>query len=171
MKLYEINEGIESILNALEGNDDKEVDAVLRQALSELEMQESEKLDNIASYIKQLNYEAEAIKKEIDGLNTRLKAKKGKVERLENYLKYYLLSTGAKKFESSKNKITIAKCPSKVKIINDDSFVMWCKQHGYNDFIKYSKPDINKTAVKEALKAGLNLAGVTLEEGQKIRIK
>ena len=101
MTLYEINESIKAVLDAmsLEQDENGEIDDSYIFELDRLQEQRDEKLEAIGCYIKNLDAEAEAIKTEINALKARMDAKIRKSERIEEYVKNNLLENGDTKKE------------------------------------------------------------------------
>lgn len=92
MNLYEINK---EILNCIKIETGEAINAetgevISIQQLNELKMQRSEKIKNIALWIKNLNAEVNAFEDELKTLTARKKAAKAKVEQLKNWLSFNL---------------------------------------------------------------------------------
>ena len=158
MTLYEIQEQIK---NAIELGFDPETGEILdASALEQLQMDRDEKIENICLYIKDLAAEATAIKAEESALADRRKASERKGESLKRYLQAML---DGQKWKSSKAVVSYRKTQS-VIVDNLDEIP--------NDFMRIkttSEPD--KVAIKDALKAGTEVAGCHLEEGQSMSVK
>lgn len=158
MKLYEIDQAIESLID----QDTGEVSDF--DVFMDLQMAREAKIENVALLIKNLTAEAEAIKAEKNALAEREASTKNKVERLKNYLKDILCG---EKFNSPKVTISFRKSAS-VEI--DDGFVEWAKTHA-DHFLKYTEPGIDKTAIKSALMTGAELKMARIVENHNIQIK
>lgn len=137
---------------------DPETGEIDEQRLSALEMERERKIENIALWIKDLKAEAEAIKNEEANLKRRREVASNKAESLKRYLTWALEGD---KFKTPKVAISYRKSES-VNIAIDARVPEEYKR------IKW-EPD--KTALKEALKAGETFDGITLEEKQSIQIK
>lgn len=153
MKLYEINEKIASCVDVETG------EIIDEQMLQELEVAFDEKVENIALWIKNLTAEAKAIKEEKDNLAARQRACENKAESLKNYL---ALALAGEKFKTPKVSISFRK--SEAVQVDDVSKLD-------DEYLKYAAPTVDKTKVKQALKAGVNLQGVQLVTNQNIQIK
>lgn len=167
MKLYEIAVEYQNFLEAIENGDipEEAIIDTLESITSILE----DKADNIACLIKNMSAEAEAIKVEEAKLSERRKAKEKQVDRLKEYLSTTLLASGYTKIETARNKITFRKSES-VAVDDEAEFIKWAM--GNEDaYLTYKDPTINKTAVKEALKNGIELNGVRIESKQNLQIK
>lgn len=153
MTLYEINDQITACV-------DMETGEILDQeALQALELAFDEKVEGIALWIKNLLAEAKAIKEEKDNLAARQKACENKAESLKNYLAFALCG---EKFKTPKVSISFRRSES-VQV--DDVTKL------DDDYLKYAAPTVDKTKVKQALKAGIELQGVQLVTNQNIQIK
>lgn len=153
MTLYEINDQITACV-------DMETGEILDQeALQALELAFDEKVEGIALWIKNLLAEAKAIKEEKDNLAARQKARENKAESLKNYLAFALCG---EKFKTPKVSISFRRSES-VQV--DDVTKL------DDDYLKYAAPTVDKTKVKQALKAGIELQGVQLVTNQNIQIK
>lgn len=149
MSLYEIDDKIENCF-------DPETGEILYD-LDELEMEREIKIDNIACFIKSMKAEADAIKNERANLFLRQKTLENQVERLQNYLKE---SLKGEKFKSSRCSISYRSSQS----VNADVSLIPKK---------YQKIEISadKTAIKEAIKAGTKVKGAELVTNVNMIIK
>ena len=153
MKLYEIDQQIENCVDTETG---EIIDA---EKLEALKMEKAEKIENIGLWIKNLNAEAEALKKERDAFAAREKAAENKAKSLKAFLSEYL---AGQKFKSEKVVVSFRGSVA-VNIENEEEIPE-------NFHIK--QPDkIDKMALKQALKAGAIIAGASLQENQNIQIR
>ena len=165
MKLYEIEEAIEACLNA--GADeavDMETGEIL--ALDALQMEREKKLENVACYVKNLMADAEALKAEKEALAKREQAARKKADSLKAWLTDKL---HGEKLTTARAAISFRKS-EQVNVISPDIFTVWAAEN-HNELLTYRNPDINKTAVKAAIKNGMELPGVEIVEKQNIQIK
>ena len=163
MNLYEINDAIQETIVSLlfdADNDTGEVNEELAAKLSELQMEKSEKLDNVGAYIKNLLAEAEMLKKEEKALKERREAKERKAERLKNYLASVL---NGEKFESARVVCSWRKSESvvvpDVDLLPDEYIVI------------KTETSADKNEIKAALKAGKEVRGAYLETKNNLQIK
>ena len=155
MRLYEINEEI------LKCVDEETGDIIDLERLSELEIEESDKISNIACWIKDLKAEAEAIKAEKQNLEKRQKAAENRMESLKNYLAGYL---GGRKFKDARCSISYRKS---ISTVIDESLDLSTLPAEYQKI----KIEADKTAIKNALEAGTKIDGCALIEKDNIIIK
>lgn len=126
--------------------------------LQALQLEFNEKVEGIALWIKNLLAEAKMIKEEKDNLAARQKSCENKAESLKRYLSSAL---GGEKFKTAKVSISYRKSESVE--VEDISLLG-------DDYLKF-KPELDKTKIKDALKNGIALEGVTLVEKNNIHIK
>lgn len=162
MTLYEIDRGIEALVNAV----DPETGEITvdNDALDALMMERDSKIENIACYIKNLTADAKAIKEEEAALSARRRAAEKKVERLKNYLSYALQG---EKFQTAKCSVSFRRSTA-VEV--DDGFVEWAQTSGNEDLLRYKLPDVDKAAVKARLADG-DIPCARLVENTSITIK
>lgn len=153
MNLYEIDEEVMKCVDVETG----EVFDIDR--FEELNLQREEKIENICLWIKNLKAEIEALKAEKDAFYKRQKSAENKMESLKKYISNYLEGTG---YESAKVKVSFRK--SEALEISEFAEIP-------EEYLKYKEPDVDKTALKDAIKKGLELKGVTIVQNQNIQIK
>ena len=167
MKLYEIANEYLSLMQAID-NDEIPEEAIadtLEAIVGEIEV----KADNIACLLKNTEADIAAIKAEETRLAERREAKEKAHERLKQYLSDVLMQTGIDKLETARNKITFRKS-EKVEIVDHDAFFEFACTHR-SDLLTYTAPKENKTAIKRALKDGVEIVGAELRVNQNIQIK
>lgn len=143
---YEIDEETGEILNA------EELDA--------LELARDEKIEGVGLWIKNLQAEAEAVKKEKDAMADRQRRLEKKAESLKNYLAWAL---HGEKFSTPRIAMSWRKSESVLipdEALLDDRFV---------NIQMIKKPD--KKLIKDTLKAGLEVPGAELVTKQNLQIK
>lgn len=155
MTIYEIDEAIMECIDAETG------DIIDIDRLEALEMARSEKISNVACWIKELKAEAEAIKAEKQALDKRQKSDENKVEQLKKYLDYVL---GGDNYEDARCKITHRKSES---VELDEGLDV----NTLPDELCRIKREASLTAIKEAIKSGTEVAGARIIEKKSILIK
>ena len=162
MRLYDINEQLERLL-MLESGDhvDTETGEVLtKEAVDELNMAKEEKIESCLLFVKNMNAEASAIKEEIDKLTARMKAAKNKAEWCKEYVAGVL---AGEKFKTAKVSVSYRTSES-VELQGELIDVP-------HRFLRVKPAELDKTAVKEALKAGEEVPGCVLVTKQNMQIK
>jgi hypothetical protein len=153
VKLYEIDNQIIDLI-------DNETGEIINPDLfDELSMERDAKVENICLWIKNLKAEAEALKAEKDAFAARQKAAENKMNSLKNYISYYLEGTS---FESTRVKVSFRKSES-LEITNVYKIP--------EEFLKYKEPDVDKQALKQAIKKGEHFEGCEMIEKLNIQIK
>ena len=125
----------------------------------ELSLSREAKIENICLWIKNLKAEIEALKAEKDAFAKRQRSAENKMESLKRYITGYLDGTS---FESAKVKVSFRKSESIE--IEEGTIIP-------DEYLRFKEPEINKTDLKNALKAGIHIQGVQLVENQNIQIK
>lgn len=167
MKLYEIADDYRDFMTAIEDGDLPE--EVIEDTLAALEGAFEAKADNIACLIKELEFEAAAIKQEAAALNERAKAKARRAERLRGYLGSTMLMLDMPSIETARNRVRFTKSEG-VHIDDEAAFVKWAAGK-FDKFLTYKDPAPNKTAIKAAIKGGMEIEGVWIEERKNLQIK
>ena len=153
MKLYEINEAIESCIDTETG------EIVDEKKLDELKMAKSEKLHNIAAYIVNLTAEASVYKERADEFSAREKAAKNKAESLKRYLENNLRGES---WKDTDFRITFTKTKY-VNVLDAEAIPeKWWKK---------PEPQLMKQEVTRAIKQGEFIPGVELVERQSMSVK
>ena len=153
MTIYEIDEAILSCIDTETG------EVIDTEQLDKLTMEREAKLENIACWIKELKAEAEALKAEKMAFAKRQQVAENKMESLKKYLAYAL---DGQAFKTVRASVTFRKSQA-VEIA--DIYKL------DENYLRYKEPEADKTAIKEALKAGKTVAGATLVENTSVIIK
>lgn len=162
MRLYEIDDMIQDTIAMAVDPETGEINEEYMAALDALEMQRDRKIENIACLIKNLRADAEAIKAEKDALQKRQKAAESRVESLTRFLSAYL---NGERFASPRAAVTWRKSQ---RVELDPGMTVYDIDTHY---IKYSEPTLAKTEISKALKEGVSIPGVHLEETLNMTIK
>lgn len=153
MKLYEIDQAIMDCIDMETG------EIINEELLNALEMEREAKIENVALWIKDLKAEAEALKAEKLAFAERQKVAENKMESLKKWLAYAL---NGEKFKSVRASVTF-RTTQKVEVA--DIYKL------DENFLRYKEPEANKEAIKEAIKAGQEVAGATLVPSTSVIIK
>lgn len=142
----------------------------LLEALTELKGDFDTKAESVSLYIKELEAGTKLLGESIKNLQSRKKAMENKVERLKSYLLASMETVGESKIETDKVRISLRNNAPSVVVYDEKAFINQYRGNR-DDLLKYSEPTINKTAVKDALKSGEDIAGATLEAKRTVTIK
>lgn len=167
--IYDLDVSIGNVLDALDNLVDMETGEItdeeqfnlLRNELDALAEQKDEKISNIACWIKQLESDAEAIKKEKMKLAARQKACENKVDSLKKYLGYAL---NGQKFKDAR--VSIYYKPSKS--------VEFADGFNYSDLPEqFQKITVEprRTEIAKALEEGCTIKGVQIIDKSSIVIR
>ena len=161
MTLYELTNEYQQLLLFAE---DPDVDPqVIADTLEGLTGEIEDKADGYAKVIKQLDADTIALKAEIDRLTARKKTIENNIDRMKESLKNAMLLCDKPKFKTNLFTFTVQKNPEKVVL---DSEVV------PEEYLVQQEPKVNKTLLKEDLKAGKDLSGIAhLEQDDSLRIK
>ena len=129
------------------------------------------KAENIACYIKQLDGELELLKKQKAAFERRRKAKENQLARMKDYLLVCMQKINRKSVETALAKITVKNNAESAQFADEKDFIDMCISKGLDNYLRYKDPEINKTAVKSALKSGQIIPGAKLGRKQSLAIK
>ena len=161
-KLYEITARYKTLETLLE-DENIEIEQI-KEALDLVEEEITEKADNIARFIKSLEADEKAIKKEEKRLYDRRKGVENKRKSLKKYLYMELENAGIRKVKSTLFNIGIQNNPPSVNIIDQDKI---SAEYITTEIIK----KIDKRAILEKLKNGEVVEGAEIRQGQSLRIR
>lgn len=155
MKLYEITD---AYLNIADMEETEEVN----KSLDIIQDEFDKKAENIIKVIKNIEADAKALKDEADRLSDKRKRLEKKKEDLKEYLFYNMRATNTKKIKAGIFDINIQKNPPSIKILDENTIPDKYKIFTF-------KPD--KKQLKEDLKNGVKITGVSLEQSESLRIR
>ena len=151
--LYEIDQGILECIDLETG------EIIDPERLENLQMERSQKIENVVCWIKNLLSDAEAIKAEKEALAKRQLAALAKAEQLEEWLKKAL---EGQRFSTAKCAVSFRK--SETVEVADVSLLP-------EDLLRVKTTvEPNKTAIKALLKDGQEVVGCCLVERQNVQI-
>ena len=155
-------------LNLLELAEDPDIDELaFMDTLEGIEGALEDKADNYAKIMRMLETDAKGIKAEEERLAKRRKTIEGNVSRMKSALQYAMESTGKVKFKTTLFSFGIQNNPASVVMDEQDI------ENIPERFLKYKDPDIDRKAIKDAIKAGdqdaIDIAH--LEQSQSLRIR
>lgn len=173
MTLYDIDTRLVTLLDEHFDVEDGvlcETEEELAKKIDEVSLDLDTKIENIGCYIKNLEADVEALKKEEDNLKARRKSAENKIEGLKRYLNGYLMACFPKDEDRAKWKF---KSPKVVL--------------GYRKSSSVEVPDIEKldknfikiktevvpdtTAIKDAIKSGKEVIGAFIKQNINLNIK
>lgn len=163
MKLFDIDEKLAACVKLDESRvvDTESGEIIDLEAIAALEMEHDKKIENLGCWYKNLLADAEALKAQKNAFAEREKAAKAKAESLRGFLGRYL---NGKKFETAKVAMSFRKSEAV-------EFDAKCIGDVPEEFLKFKDPELDKVAVKKAIKAGETVPGCELVQRQNLQIK
>lgn len=143
----------------------------LLDTLDAIDGEMADKLANCGAFVKQLSSEVDALEAEIKSLRNRSAAKKREIESFKTYIMACMDHADVKKVDQPLAKLTIRNNPESVSVANEKAFIDWAQIMNRDDLLRYSAPDINKTAIKTALNDGQDIPGVQIVRTKSLLIK
>lgn len=120
------------------------------------------KVENYCKVIKQFQADVEMFKTEIDRLTARKKTAENAVERMKGALLMFMTASGQNKVKAGSFAVTTA--TTQAVQITDESAIP-CK------YLVEQPPKVDKMSIKDALKAGEEVAGAALVTNTGVRIR
>lgn len=160
MKLYEISDAIRAALDHIDV--DPETGEILSaDALHTVEAEASDKIEATALYLRELDAEAKAAKDEADRMIARVKSMQKRSDYLKSMLLDALHATGKVKTA----RVTVSIRTTKAVEIAEGADL----PEAYTTVKTTVSP--NKTAIKDALSAGIEVPGCHIEERESVQIR
>jgi hypothetical protein len=183
MKLYEIDQKIAEIFDAMTVDEETGEATLDEEALDELQEQRLEKLEGAALYVKDLEAMARAIREEEKALAKRRQSMEAKAGRIREWIAYHL---DDEKLETARVRVSVRKGTSSVKVDDPYSVRHWfCEaiiKGGWDTLSESEKaeyahvrgllderpspPVYSKAGIKKLLDEGYEIYGVHIEAGK-----
>lgn len=171
MKLFELTGEFRDLYEAVEQFED-EPDAWF-DTLEAIQGEIDDKILNCARIVESERAEVKALKELEERIHARRKAKENGIERLKGYMMHNMEVTGKKRVDDIDLSVSIRATPEGIRFdtpAREEEFLTWaCKYR--DDLVKYAKPTLNKTALKESIQRGQSFEGISLEKGQTLSIR
>ena len=148
----------------------KEMQQAWFDTLDGMEQELVRKAENVAVYIKNMESEAKTLKTEEDKLKARRQAKENAAKRMREYLMGCMKQANISKIDEPRAVISPRNNPESVEISDENDFISWANED-HDEYLRYKAPEINKTAVKNALKSGAEIPFAALTRSQSLTIK
>lgn len=171
MKLYEINEAIETLLAALTVDPDTgevpaDADDVIAQ-IDALSMERSAVLEYLAKEVLNLRADQAAVKAE----EARLKDRRERMAKRETAI-LGVLDRECAGQKTDLGVATVSYRTSEATEITDEADARtWLMAEGYDDCLKYAEPAIDKTALKALIKSGVEVPGAAVTKRTNCSLK
>ena len=160
MKLYEISDAIRQALDHIE-LDEETGEILSADELHAVEAEAAEKIEATALYLRELDAEAKAAKDEADRMIARVKSMQKRSDYLKSMLLDALHATGKVKTA----RVTVSIRTTKAVEIAEGADL----PEAYTTVKTTVSP--NKTAIKDALSAGIEVPGCHIEERESVQIR
>lgn len=166
LKLYEIADEYRALLTIMDSSDEDEIDEdSFLLALDALATDFNAKATNIGCLIREMTAESQAVAETVKNLHDRKQRLDKRANWLRNYLLNQMQTTGMTSTRDNRISVIIKNNPSSVHVDDPESLPM-----GYCRVIPQRiEPD--KTAIKTALKAGVDVPGCSLIQTQRLDIQ
>jgi hypothetical protein len=164
LTLYQLSA---NYLEALDVLTDPEADLpmdAINGTLEALSGELEDKAINVAKFLRNMEAAAEAIKNAEAGMSKRRKTLENRVTWLKSYLKNNMEHTGISTIECPYFKLSIQDNPAAIHIVDEEAIPDQFKEQ----VVTWR---INKTAIKDAIKAGKEVPGAELVNGTRLAIK
>ena len=159
--IYEIADKYKFIQQMIEEGTDPEVFA---DALNTIDGELAEKLENYAMIMTNIQSNIDGKKFEAKRLLERAKAEEESIKRMKQNMQYAMVASGQTKVKGEKFNFTVQKNPPSLKVL-DENLV----PREYVEVEEVIK--IDKKAILHELKAGVEISGVEIQQGESIRIR
>lgn len=168
--IYELTGTMLQLMDMLydEDIDEKE----LLAACETVELQIEDKADGYAKILKNMDADIKGLQTEERRLKERRQSLEHRKTRLEYNLEQSMKAIGKTKFKTDLFSFNIQKNPAKAEVKNEQAFIEWCEKNGRDDLLRFKGPEINKTALKDAiLKDGEVIDGAEIVQTEGLRIR
>lgn len=171
MKLYEINEAIETLLSALTVDEETgevpaDVDDVIAQ-IDALALERSAVLEYLAKEVLNLRADQAAVKAE----EKRLKERRERMERREESIMKVL----DRECAGQKTDLGVAtvnyRTSEATEITSEADARTWLLAEGHDECLKFTEPTIDKIALKKLIKSGTEVPGVSVTKKMNCSLK
>lgn len=161
--VYELKQGFITLANLIE--DETVPDDVLLDAWNNQTDDLKDKLDNCCKYIKNVEADITGLKDEEKRLHDKRKAMENALDRLKGIMHEAMNAAGEKKLACGTFTCSIQKNPESVVLdVSDINAIP-------EEYLKYKDPEVDKTKLKEHLKAGYECEFAHLEQSEGLRIR
>ena len=162
--LYELTD---DYLTLLEMAEDPDIDEqALRDTMEGIEGALEIKAEGYAKVIRALEGDAAACDAESKRLRNKKQAIERNIDRMKKALQYSMVQTGKTKFKTALFSFGIQKNPASV--VMDEQYIENIPER----FLIHKDPEINRAAIKSAIKAGEDVGGIAhLEQTESLRIR
>ncbi len=164
MKLYELAADYETAFGALVDPETGEMAENALMILDSLQTDIKDKGLAVATYIKNIDADAEALEAEEKRMAARRKAIVSRKEWLKSYLRTNMEACGISEISSPYFSVKLKKCPPSVHVFEEDMVP--------SDYFKEKTTvSLDKIKMKQDIQAGIVIPGAELVQGNTVTIK
>ncbi|HDR7711230.1 TPA: siphovirus Gp157 family protein [Bacillus cereus] len=160
MKLYELTSNFNQLQQMIEDGLDPEA---VQDTLQAIEEAFDEKVQGAALLVRNIDAQTEAIKVEEKRLADRRKAFENNVKGIKDYLYQQMVAVGKRRIKGTLATVGIQKNPASLDIASDAVIPP--------EFMIPQEPKVDKKALLAAIKDGMQWDGITLKQGESVRIR
>jgi hypothetical protein len=165
LTLYELSDNYYHALDFLTDPDNDELPAdAIADTLEALGGELEDKAVNVAKFLRNIEANAEAIRRAEIEMSKRRKSLENRVQYLKNYLKGSMEHSGITKIECPYFKLSIQKNPASVNVYNEEAVPPQFK-------IAVTSWKVDKAAIKTAINSGQTVTGAELTNSTRLAIK
>ena len=160
--LYEIDQ---EILDCVDMETGEILDS---EKLDALQMERERKLEGVALWVKDLNYEAQMVKEEADRLTARKRALDNKISALKMWL---LMALDGEKLKTPRCNVYYTHS-QRVSVADEGKLIEFLETlERPEEFLRFRDPELKRDEIKKALKDGYEIPGAALETTESVVIK
>ena len=148
---------------------DQETGEILdSEKLTALQMERDRKLEGVALWIKDLNYESAMIKEETDKLTARKRALDNKITGLKMWL---MIAMDGEKLKTPRCNVYQTH-NQRLVVVDEQQLISFLQTlEDPERFLKFPDPELRKDEIKKALKDDYEIPGAALETTESVVIK
>ncbi len=159
MKLYELTEQIQEVLNNIDYIDEQ----TFNDTMESLQYDLHEKAEAYAKVIKTLDAEVDGVKKEILRLSDMKSTRENRIEYLKRNLEQAMILADDKKFKTDLFSFNVQNNAPSLDIADDAKIP--------SEYYIEQEPKLDRKALLDAIKTGHEIEGVGIKQTESIRIK
>lgn len=162
MNIFNLSDDYMQILSMME---DPDLDPqMLKDTMEGIEGALEDKFDNYVFVAKEMQADIKALEETIKELQARKDSKESNLKKLKEIMTLVMNTTGKVKFKTSLHSYWVQKNPESVVIDTEDIRAI------PEDYLTFKEPEPNKTAIKAAIKDGMDFQGLAhIEQTEGVR--
>ncbi len=158
--IYQIQDKYKMIQSLIEQGIEQDA---FDEALKAIDGELSEKLENYAMVIKNIESDIAGLKSEEQRLNERRKSMENNIKHMKLAMENALLSSGQKRLKGEKFSFNVQNNPPSLFVLDENLIP--------RTYYEPQLPKLNTKALMESIKKGESIEGAELRQGQSLRIR